>query len=205
MNTILDVLNKFNIDYNQLDVAPYRYAFREQIFPELLETEEFEGVKKAKVIEYPVYQELTDDLVNKGYSIEEIMRGENYKVYTTEDHNYNPAEDIIEFNDYIQIYDIRIAGKKYKTDNLPNGIWLYPDSYDELTFAPIKRIEIKYNTCILQDLYAIDKERFQAGIMEMVFSLIESGESNIPYEQIITIRCLPGSIKKITKKENTSR
>jgi|ERR1044072_7087325 hypothetical protein len=205
MNTILDILNQFNVDYNLYDVAPYRYAFKELIFPELLRTKEFEAVKKAKLIEYPVHQDGIDDLVNKGVSFEEIMRGDTYKVYTTENYRYNPAEEVIEFNDYVQIYDIRIVGKEYKTFNLPSGIWMYPDSYDEFTFAPKKRIEIKYDTCVLEDLFAIDKQRFQNEIMEKVFSLIEGGQSNIPYDPIIEIRCLPNSIKKITKKEKTNR
>jgi hypothetical protein len=185
------------------NVEDYSKLFAEVVYPQLIETKEFEDVKSSSRLSLPVYKNEIDEIIKLGGTIDDILSGGTLsQTKSVVDYRYKPDEDVLIFNDHVQIYDIRLSCKIYQDKDLPCGIWYHPVYYNPVNFQPTRKLEFKFNPETLQDMLAFNLKQ---EIIDKMFSLIESGVSNVPFEPVILIRCSSESIKSITKKENTNR
>jgi hypothetical protein len=185
------------------NVEDYSKLFAEVVYPQVIDTKEFEEVKSCSRISLPIYKNEIDEVLKLGGTIEDIISGGTLtQVKSVVDHQYKPDEDVLVFNDHVQIFDIRLYGKVYQYKDLPCGIWYHPVHYNPLNFQPTRKLEFKFNPETLQDMLAFNLKQ---EIVDKMFSLIEGGVSNVPFEPVILIRCSSESIKSITKKQNTNR
>lgn len=161
--------------------------------------DDFKNVKKINILSLPIYRADT----KTGDPFESLadsdFLGGTWRPVQTQTYLYDPKNDKIEFNEIVDIYIISLTPKMYSCDKLGYGVWYYPTTYYPNDFSSLNKIEINFSIEEIKELKNMNDEEAKTEakrvILKQVSELIDSGQSNLPCEQKILIRCSPRSIK----------
>jgi hypothetical protein len=179
-------LHGLNLE-EKIDINPY--------VEKLLSLKAFEGVKKINIIPLPVYvteyEDKTDSPIGSDFF------GGKTRTISTVTCRYR---DDIKFAEEVNIYQI-LLGQPLFDQKIINetvrktGVWRMPTSYDEKTLQPINEIRVVWDAEQMKGLQALSDDD-KGRIMKSVENLLDSGDSNIPCNRAVLIRCSPNSILK---------
>jgi hypothetical protein len=160
----------------------------------LFECDEFKEVVRINFLEVPTY--LIDQESGEPIAASREFLGGQLKTQETVSFQVMPNQEL-KFGKYVDLYSITL-NKRYNAeeDIKKPGVWIYPTTYDEKTFAPTSQIRVIWDPEQLKDALAImgrpetPKER----IMRMFETALDNMDPNIACEYVMTIRCSSRSV-----------
>lgn len=165
-------------------------AFEKSLF----ECDEFKGVLRISYLEMPTY--LIDQESGEPISASREFLGGELKSQEVQSYQVLPGQEI-KFGKYVDLYSITLIKRYNANEDIKKpGVWIYPTTFDEITFAPTNQIRVIWDPEQLKDALAImgrpetPKER----IMRMFETALDNMEPNISCEYIMNIRCSSRSI-----------
>ena len=170
----------------------------------LFECEEFKNVARINFLEMPTY--LIDEETEEPIALNREFLGGKTKTVQVQSFMVNP-ENELKFNKIVDLYSIRL-NKRFDTslDVSKPGVWVYPTVYDQSTFEATNQIRViwdpKQLTEALQMVGASETPKQR--LMRMFETALDSSESNLPCEYVLTIRCSSRSIVNSEELQNAN-
>ena len=160
----------------------------------LFECEEFKNVARINFIDYPTY--LVDDESGEPIATNREFLGGKTKTLEVQSFMINSDQEI-KFNKIVDLYAVFLH-KKFNTKETIEkpGVWVYPTYYDPETFEATNQIRVIWDPRQFAEALKIvgNAETPKQRLMRMFETALDSTESNLPCEYVLTLRCSMRSI-----------
>lgn len=169
-------------------------SFLKKIEPKLFECDEFKNVARINFVDYPTY--LVDDESGEPIATNREFLGGKTKTLEVQSFMVNSDQEI-KFNKIVDLYAVFLH-KKFNTKETIEkpGVWVYPTYYDPGTFEATNQIRVIWDPRQLAEALKIvgNAETPKQRLMRMFETALDSTESNLPCEYVLTLRCSTRSI-----------